>query len=315
MPQKRTVVCPIDFSEHARRALHHSALLASHFGARLVLVTVNDPLLVQAALMAYDAEALDVQSERDLRAFYEETDLASTLHGEDVLYEVRMGKPAPEILKAATAHAADLIVMSTHGLSGVRKAFIGATTERVLRETMVPVLITRKGGDAPASLADAARSVRRILLPVDLTSATPHQLEVAQRLAVALGVPLLITHVIEPLALPMRWRLHVGSVDHERRHRAEEQLQALTEQLAVPVETLLAYGDPAEEIAKVARDREVGLIVMGLHGSALLAPRMGSVTYRVLCLAPVLMLTIPPGLAVAGAGAAPLANQVSAPSA
>jgi len=312
MHHKPTVVCPIDFSEHARRAVRYSTLVAAHFGARLVLVTVNDPLLVQAALMAYDADRLEAQGQHDLREFCAETGVPGT---QDVLYDIRMGKPAPEILKAAVDHAADLIVMSTHGLSGLRKAFFGATTERVLRETTVPVLITPKGGDAPLSLADAARSVGRILVPVDLTSATPHQLAVAHGLGVALGVPLLITHVIEPLAPPIRWKMHVGSIDHERRHRAEEELRALTSSVSAPVETLLAYGDPAEEIAKVAHDRGAGLLVMGLHGSALTAPRMGSVTYRVLCLTPTLMLTIPPTLRPDDAGAPLPANRVSAPSA
>src|SRR5207247_1358584 len=60
-------------------------------------------------------------------------------------------------------------------------------------------------------------------------------------------------------------------------------------------EMLIAYGEPAEEVAKVATDRNAGLIVMGLHSSPLLGPRMGSVTYRVLCLAHRLVLALPPG--------------------
>ena len=60
------------------------------------------------------------------------------------------------------------------------------------------------------------------------------------------------------------------------------------------VESLVAFGDPAEEIAKLARERQAGLIVIGLHGSPMLGPRMGSVTYRVLCLAPALVLALPP---------------------
>ena len=56
----------------------------------------------------------------------------------------------------------------------------------------------------------------------------------------------------------------------------------------------MAYGEPAEEIAKVASDRDAGLIVMGLHSSPVLGPRMGSVTYRVLCLAHRLVLALPP---------------------
>ena len=66
-------------------------------------------------------------------------------------------------------------------------------------------------------------------------------------------------------------------------------------------EALVAYGDPAEEIAKVTRDRQAGLIVIGLHGSPMLGPRMGSVTYRVLCLAPALVLAVPPVPTAAGA--------------
>jgi nucleotide-binding universal stress UspA family protein len=298
MPQKPTVLCPIDYSDHSRVALRYAALIADHFKARLLLVTVNDPLLVQAAAMAYDAERLQLQSHQDLRDFYRDTNLATAPGAGDVTYDVRTGKPAPEILKAAADGKADLIVIGTHGLSGARKAFFGATTERVLRETTVPVLVTRRDDLMVGSLPEAAGSVGRILVPVDLTPATAHQVAVANGLAVALGVPLILTHVIEPLALPMRWRTLVGRADHERRTRAEEELRGLTQDVTVPVETLLAYGDPAEEIAKLARDRGAGLLVLGLHGSTLLGPRMGSVTYRVLCLAPTLVLAIPPVPAV-----------------
>jgi nucleotide-binding universal stress UspA family protein len=62
-------------------------------------------------------------------------------------------------------------------------------------------------------------------------------------------------------------------------------------------EALVVFGEPAEEIAKVARDRSAGLIVIGLHASALLGPRMGSVTYRVISIvqAQSLVLAVPPG--------------------
>jgi nucleotide-binding universal stress UspA family protein len=63
---------------------------------------------------------------------------------------------------------------------------------------------------------------------------------------------------------------------------------------------LVVYGEPAEEIAKVASDRDAGLIVMGLHSSPVLGPRMGSVTYRVLCLAHRLVLALPPTAAQVG---------------
>jgi nucleotide-binding universal stress UspA family protein len=85
-------------------------------------------------------------------------------------------------------------------------------------------------------------------------------------------------------------------LDAERRHRAERELEAAAASMpaALKSEVLIAFGEPAEEIAKVANDRLAGLIVLGLHSSPLTGPRMGSVTYRVLCLAHRLVLALPP---------------------
>jgi nucleotide-binding universal stress UspA family protein len=69
----------------------------------------------------------------------------------------------------------------------------------------------------------------------------------------------------------------------------------------VHIEALVVYGDPAEEITKVAADRQAGLILVGLHGSPMLGPRMGSVTYRVLCLTPGIVLAMPPAPVLSGA--------------
>ncbi len=186
--------------------------------------------------------------------------------------------------------------MSTHGLTGMRKLFFGSTTERVLRETTMPVLVVPPSETVPQSIEDARRSIGRILVPVDLLPSSVHQIHVAGALSEALQVPLLATTVVEPVRSPLAARLHLPSIDLERRTRAED---ALNELLAgVPKslhpEALVAYGDPAEEIAKIAHDRHAGLMVIGLHGSPMLGPRMGSVTYRVLCLAQTLVLALPP---------------------
>jgi nucleotide-binding universal stress UspA family protein len=90
--------------------------------------------------------------------------------------------------------------------------------------------------------------------------------------------------------------LNLPNLEAERRDRAERQLESTLGSLtSAKPELLIAYGEPAEEVAKVAADRNVGLIVMGLHSSPVLGPRMGSVTYRVLCLAHRLVLALPPG--------------------
>jgi nucleotide-binding universal stress UspA family protein len=214
----------------------------------------------------------------------------------DVHFEIASGKPAPEILRVARERGCDLIVMGSHGSTGFRKLFFGSTTERVLRETAVPMLVTPGGDPGRMGFDDVRKAIRRVLVPVDLTPATAHQADVARRVADALSLPLLLVHVIEPVRSLVTAHATLSTVETERRYRAEAQLEREAESMgaATKPEALVAYGEPAEEIAKVAADRDAGLIVMGLHSSPLLGPRMGSVTYRVLCLAHRLVLALPP---------------------
>jgi nucleotide-binding universal stress UspA family protein len=211
-------------------------------------------------------------------------------------FEVAVGKPAVEILRVARERSCELIVMSTHGLTGMRKLFFGSTTERVLRETTKPVLLTPAADAGPIRLDAARQLIHRILVAVDLSPASLAQARSARRVAEALDVPVLLVHVVEPLKSRIAARLQLAGIEADRRAVGEEGLAELLAMLPsrLQPETLVAYGDPAEEIAKVARDRQTGLIVVGLHGSPLLGPRMGSVTYRLVCVSSTLVLALPP---------------------
>jgi nucleotide-binding universal stress UspA family protein len=289
-------LCPIDFSDASAVALRYAAAVATHLGGRLTLVTVNDPILAETADLRLGPDWLSERCHRELKSFLSDTFAGRTLEGIDVRHEVVTGKAAPEILRVAREASADVIVMSSHGLSGFRKLFFGATTERVLRETTVPVLVTPASGPGPSTLEEAAGSIRRILVPVDLVTAPSPQVRMAETIAAALRVPILLLHVIEPLRSPAALQPHLPNVDAERRTQADQSLAAIvaSARTGLKVEGLTAYGDSAEEIAKIAKDRQVGLIVMGLHASPVAGSRMGSVTYRVLCLAHVLVLALPP---------------------
>ena len=133
-------------------------------------------------------------------------------------------------------------------------------------------------------------------MPVDLSPATLDHCVASGRIATALDVPVLLAHVVEPVHFAVSGLPHLPNLEVERRFRAEKSLGELAACLGPKVrsEALVAYGDPAEEISKVARDRDTGLIVIGLHASSVLGPRMGSVTYRVLCLTAMLVLALPP---------------------
>ena len=296
-----TVICPTDFSDASRSAIQYGAVIAEHVGSRLVVMAVEDPLLKEAVDLGTGTVWDPEDTKRELATFAGSALAKHQLRSAKLEFEVAVGTPANEILRVARERKADLIVMSTHGLTGMRKLFFGSTTERVLRETTVPVLATPATEHGPTALEDVRRTVRRVLAPVDLSPASAHQVRIAAGLADALNVPLLLTNVIEPVRSPLAKKLHLPSIDQERRARAEDALGELLESVPhhLHPEALVSYGDTAEEISKLARDRQAGLIVIGLHGSPLLGPRMGSVTYRVLCLAPAIVLALPPVQAAA----------------
>lgn len=309
-----SVLCPIDLSESSRAALRYAAAVAAHFGARLTLLAVVDPVLNEAAELTRAGTDVPGSTTREVERFFAQT-FEDRPHGiADVRTEVRVGKPAPEILKASQEGHADLIVMSSHGATGFRRLFFGSTTERVLRETRVPVLITPGDGSGPRQLEEIPRIVRRILAPVDLSDPTALQLRISTGLAEALGVPLLLLHVVEPVRPMFAVPAGMPNVQAERRFRAESALERALDGMPpdVAAEALVTYGEPAEEIAKVVQDREAGLVVMGLHSSPLLGPRMGSVTYRVLCVTRQLLLAVPPALAGSGKNTLPAKLAASA---
>jgi nucleotide-binding universal stress UspA family protein len=306
MSSPPSILCPIDYSDGSTGALRYAAAIAEYFSAQLIVLTVEDPLLTTAMDLGTGIYWTPVMSKGEIAEFTTEA-----LEGDEAAlarceYDVAIGKPPVEILRIAHERGCDLIVMSSHGLTGARKLFFGSTTERVLRETTVPVLVTPSTERGPLHYADAAQHFRRVLVPIDLSTASAYQAEIAGRIAAMLHLPLLLVHVIEPLRGRLLARHNVSGLNASRRALAEERLNEITAQLPTETrpEALIAYGDPAEETAKVVRDRGAGLIVMGLHGSPLMGPRMGSVTYRILCLCSVAVLALPPRPAATGSAPA-----------
>jgi nucleotide-binding universal stress UspA family protein len=296
MIRRPVVLCPIDFSEGCGGAVRYAAAIAEYFQSDLVIATVTDPLLNDVVAMTVGEGHLARESAHELERFYQETFARGPAPLVGPRFECAVGNPALEILTIATRIGADLIVMSSRGASDVRKMFFGSTAERVLRETTVPVLIAPPDGGEPARFMDPGKTVRRVLAAVDLSDASVPLARVAREIARAMDVPLVLLHVIEPVRLHWRGLRAIPSIASERRDRAERRLDSIATNAGSGgrVEALVVLGEPSEEIAKVAHDRDAGLIILGLHASPLRGPRMGSVTYRVLCLSHVPVLALPP---------------------
>jgi nucleotide-binding universal stress UspA family protein len=144
----KKILCPIDFSDASRAALEAAADLAKRFGASLALFhaypvpgyTFPDGSFVASSKML---EELSGQAQRHMEEW---KGLAQQLGVGRVEVATAIGEPAHEILAFAKAQQADLLVIGTHGRTGLQHALMGSVAERVVRRASCPVLTVRPGG-------------------------------------------------------------------------------------------------------------------------------------------------------------------------
>jgi nucleotide-binding universal stress UspA family protein len=154
----KSILCPVDFSDHSRVALRRAAALAMQSGARLAVLFVNDPLLAAASAGAYGRRtpAADT-SLPELRQFVARALSPASRQASSVTCGVVLGPPAREITRWADQHRIDLIVMGTHGIGGARRVLFGSTTKGVLQHSQVPVLVVPVTTRAGRSSRQSAR--------------------------------------------------------------------------------------------------------------------------------------------------------------
>ena len=136
----RTILCPVDFSDHSAVALQYAAILAKRSAGRLHVFHVNDPMLAAAAAVAFADPGYAKVALAELRPFVAKAVPKNTRKAISIHYAADTGDASRQIASAATKSGCDLIVMGTHGLSGLEKVLIGSTTERMLRRSSVPIL-------------------------------------------------------------------------------------------------------------------------------------------------------------------------------
>jgi universal stress protein A len=289
-----TIVCPVDYSDCSKRALRYAGALAEHFGARLIVLHVFDPMLV-AASTVQQVDLLGPDGEDELRSFVED-DLPAGVRNRRLVRVLTMGSPSGEILKTARSRTADLLVMGTHGFSGVRKLVYGSTLQAVLASAHIPVLAVPLTDDADVAINAPLISSGPVLAPVDFSPESRAAAHAAAGLARALDLRLTLLHVIVPPRLgSLGWQHAAEAGDRTPRQNPSALMRELVESLGqeIEVDVRIVHGEPAEEIARHAREKRSSFIVMSLGGSAMRDRRAGSIAYRVLCLAPAPVLALP----------------------
>ena len=280
-----TILHPTDFSDTADRALEVAVDLATRYDAVLHLFhglvlhadSPTAPPLDACAAAASEQAARLVERDPTRRP---PTVQVSHLHAVD---------PFEAIMERISQLHPDLIVMGTHGRTGLGRLLMGSTAEKVLRHAPGNVLTVK--GAAPHRDAGAAR---RILVPVDFSDGSAQALDAARWLARRAETRLHLLHVVEPLpafyyAGPAE---RAPELDNDLRQRIEHSLREWSGDLD-GARWSVAEGHVPTEIARVARNTEAGLVVMGTRGlTGLHHVLIGSVTERVCrtCEAPVLVV-------------------------
>ena len=277
MIEIRRILCPIDFSDHSRRALDHAFAIARWYESTLTVLHVFSSIPVAAfgpGPVAFEPVVLTPVDRDQLLADTKAFAAAESAPGVTVEAVVREGVATREILEQAASMPADLLVLGTHGRSGFERLVLGSVAEKVLRKASCPVMTV------PVRLPDAVPFgpvlFKRIVCPVDFSESSMHALKYATSMAQEADGQLTVLHVVEHqfqdtdevAGLAYDAGRTVGDFLREReedlRRRLHDAVAGAGE--FCTVESLTTSGKPWREVLRIAAERQTDLIVMGVQG-------------------------------------------------
>jgi len=277
-----TILVPIDDSPGSRRAFEAAVTLARQYGSAVHVLSVVDEHGPSDDEWDYDGDS-------PAAAFVDEHAAAVDADGIDVTPAVREGVVHEEILDYADESGVDLVVMGTHGRTGVRRYLLGSVTEKVVRLSDVPVLSVKADAD-PGEVA-----FDDILLPTDGSSGAEAAVEPAAALASSTDATVHVLSAVDTRSLG----IDVGSsvVIDELESVAEDAVATASDRLyeggVEAVKTAVAHGIPYRVILQAIEDNDVDLVVIGTHGrTGIDRYLLGSVTEKIVRTAPVPVLTV-----------------------
>jgi nucleotide-binding universal stress UspA family protein len=264
----KTILLPLDGSPLAERALPYAATIAQRSGARVVLVEAAlartlpgvDPSHAQIDVMEHAEGSLHAAAGRLSAA------------GIDAEPHVYYDDPVHAILDAARLQHADLIVMSTHGRSGIGRMVYGSVTDQVLRRATIPVLLV------PSIVEHAWPSDRplSLLVPLDGSALAEEALQSAELLAEVFETRLTLLYVIQPPVYPLYGDGYAYIPFDEEielagaRQYLDDHVARLREQ-GRQAHGKVVIGQPAGLIPVIAREEQADVVVMATHGRGGLA--------------------------------------------
>ncbi len=286
------ILVPLDGSELAERALEPAIRLARAAGSQIIFLRIPEIEQILAApysaLDTYHLELSTARTAAEAENYLQ--DVLARYTGSDLPLSTRVvaGIPADVIIDVAAAEQVDLILISSHGRSGIRKWVLGSVAEAVLQKASCPVLVLH-----------AERSIDKILVTLDGSDLAETALDYGFNLAQYFGSEMILLRIqdhldyIDAKKLVEMEHMETGAQEMEGLARRSvyakvdhylQRLESRAAQIGLDVETATFVSDnPAQGILDFSRSRDIDCIVMATHGRTGLTRLMyGSVTEQVL---------------------------------
>ncbi len=280
---KRMLV-PLDGSELSEIVFPYAKELAGRLDLEVILLHVHhseegEALPLHQAYIERKAEIMKRQvEEAQQKAGIRQGDKAVQVRGELVL-----GHPAEEILNYAENNDIDLILMATHGRSGIKRWVLGSVAEKVLRASKIPVWLVRAG--IPEEIVYDEWTRRTMLVPLDGSELAEAVLPHVKALAKQRGaepVEVVLFGVCVPLVESGYYIPDVAMTLREMKEYLAKVGKRLKD-TGLSVRSEVRKGKPAEQIIEYASKNPFNLIVMSTHGRSGLGRWVfGSVADKVL---------------------------------
>jgi universal stress protein A len=298
----RNILVPVDFSELSIQAIDTAKRLAHRFGASVHLAHVHHwqyPTDFMGPVLSAGRPPVSFEEHRretlaeELKTLARKSDLAL-----DATHLIEGPSAFHEICRVAEEIPADLIVMPTHGHTGLKHVFLGGTAERVVQHSPCPVFVSRE--NALALKGRFASPMNTILVPVDFSSCSLDGLNYAISFADRVGAKIVVFHAVYPgyiytsdgLAL-----YDLSGLEKAARKNAERQMREFVRSAqfgTVKFETAIVLGAPVPEICSFAEEHKIDLIVTSTHGwTGLKHVLMGSTAEQIVRHAPCSVLVAP----------------------
>jgi nucleotide-binding universal stress UspA family protein len=256
--QLKNILYPTDFSQPSELALPFATAFARKYGATIHALHVLTPVITPESGIS----GIAIQAEVDNASrFMGELDsqLAGIEHQTSVENALSVWEAVDNAIRE---HSIDLIVIGTHGRTGVSRVLLGSVAEEVFRRSPCPVMTV---GPAVRTSTHAGGRFRRILFATDYSRASVAAAPYAVSLAEDNEARLLLMHVTRPIEqkkCDQECELSVAEMIHRLYDIVPDRTR-----LSIPPEVSIEYGSPAQRIIEAAKQRSADLIVLGVRSA------------------------------------------------